>query len=71
MSAGQYASEADVLAAAGRMLARGIVRSMSMDPHDAALAAFIPNVTPPVEELEAQIRSFHVEAEARVKQLAA
>ncbi|MEJ6489756.1 hypothetical protein PQI23_08485 [Leucobacter sp. USCH14] len=44
---------------------------MSMDPHEAALGAYIPNVTPSVEELEAQIRGFHAEAEARARRSAA
>jgi len=38
---------------------------MSMDPHEAAVGAYISNVTPSVEELEAQIRGFHAAAERR------
>jgi hypothetical protein len=60
-----FPSKASVLEEAGRVLARGILRTMSMDPHEAALAAYIPRVTPSVEELEAQIRQLHAEAEAR------
>ena len=62
-----YPSKAAVLKSVGQALARGIVATMSMDPHDAAVAAHIPNVTPSVEELEAQLRRFHAEAAARVK----
>ncbi|WP_143025928.1 hypothetical protein [Leucobacter chromiiresistens] len=58
-------TEAECLKVAGRALTKGILRTMSMDPHEAALGAYIPNVTPSVEELEAQIRGFHAEAEAR------
>ncbi len=64
-------SREDCLATASRALTAGILQTMSMDPHEAALGAYIPNVTPSVEELEAQIRGFHAEAEARAKQRAA
>lgn len=64
-------TEAECLKVAGRVLTKGIIRTMSMDPHEAALGAYIPNVTPSVEELEAQIRGFHAEAEARARRTAA
>lgn len=64
-------TKAEALASAGRILAQGIVRMMSMDPHEAALAAYIPRVTPSVEELEAQIRAKHAAVEAAVKRRAA
>ena len=54
----------EVLATAGVTLANGILHCMSMDPHDAAVAAYIPRVTPSVEELESQIRQFHADAVA-------
>ena len=57
--------EEECLRTAGRALTRGILRTMSMDPHEAALGAYIPNVTLSVEALEAQIRGFHAEAEAQ------
>lgn len=61
-----YPSKEAVLASASQALARGIVRAMSMDPREAAEAAYIANVTPSVDELEAQIRGFHEQAEARM-----
>ena len=41
----------------------GITRTMSMDRYEAALSAYIPNVTPPVAELEYPIRAMHARAE--------
>ena len=62
-----YPSKAEVLATAGRVLGAGLLRMLSMDPHEAAVAAHIPRVTPSVEELEARIRSIHAAAEARAR----
>ncbi|WP_449278033.1 hypothetical protein [Leucobacter sp. GX24907] len=70
MSVGRRPTETEALQAAGRVLAVGIMRTMSMDPHEAALGAYIPRVTPPVEELEARIRAKHAEAAARMKRSA-
>lgn len=67
----EYPSEEEVLEAAGRALGRGILRTMSMDPHEAAKAAYIHRVTPSVEVLEAQLRGFHAEAEARMREASA
>lgn len=53
--------------AAGRVLSKGIIRMLSTDPHEAALAAYIPRVTAPVEELEARIRARQAELRDRVK----
>lgn len=55
----------ECLRTASRALTAGIIQTMMMDPHEAALGAYIEKVTPSVEELEAQIRGFHAEAEAR------
>lgn len=63
-------TKAESLAAVGPILAEGIVRTMSRDPHDAAVAAYIEG-GPSVEELEARIRGFHAEVEARMKRSAA
>lgn len=60
-------SREDVLSTLGRTLGAGIVRVMSRDPREAALAAYIPHVTPSVEALEARIRARHLEAERRHK----
>lgn len=54
-----------VLETAGVALVRGILRTMAMDPREAAETAYIHRVTPSIDELEAQIRRFHAEAEAR------
>ncbi|GAA2182184.1 hypothetical protein GCM10009847_26790 [Leucobacter tardus] len=48
--------------------AESIVRTMSRDPHDAALAAYIEG-GPSVEELEARILNFHAIAEARISEM--
>lgn len=53
----------EVLATAGEVLARGIAKVLSMDPHEAALAAQV-NGGPSVEELEARIRVMHAQAAA-------
>lgn len=67
MSVGRRPTESESLQAAGRVLAVGIMRTMSMDPHEAALGAYIPRVTPSVEELEARIRAKHASIEVRME----
>ncbi len=59
-------SREDCFETAGRILSKGIIRMLSTDPHEAALAAHIPRVTAPVEELEARIRARQAELRARV-----
>ncbi|MHA3724357.1 hypothetical protein ACXR2T_10800 [Leucobacter sp. HY1910] len=55
---GRLPTKQEVLATAGAALARGIARTLSMDPHEAALAAKV-NGGPSVEVLEARIREMH------------
>ena len=62
-------SKEECLTVLGRALTQGILRTMSMDPHEAALGAYLPG-GPSVEEIEAQIRGFHAEAEARMNNAA-
>lgn len=68
---GRRPTKEECLESAGRVLAVGIVRTMSMDPHEAALGAYIPRVTPSVEELEAMIRARHERVRARMESAAA
>lgn len=49
------------LTAAGRVLAAGILKMVSLDPRDAAEAAYIKG-GPSVAELEQRIRDFHARA---------
>lgn len=58
-------SREEVLRGIGETVTAGLIRTMSMDPHEAALGAYVPNVTPSVEVLEARIRARHAEAERR------
>lgn len=53
---------------AGRALTAGFLEMLTLDPHDAAVAAYIPNVTRSVEELEATIHELHAAAADRAKQ---
>lgn len=63
-------SKAEVLDSLGRTLAAEYLHTMSMDPHDAAVGAYVPGVTPSIETLEARIRARHAEAERRYRQSA-
>lgn len=54
-------SREQCLAAAGRALAAGILRMVSLDPHTAAEAAYMKG-GPTVAELEQRIREFHARA---------
>ena len=64
-------SEEECRKVAGRALTAGFLEMLTLDPHDAAVAAYIPNVTRSVEELEATIRELHAAAAARASQRAA
>lgn len=58
-------TEEECRKAAADIAAEAIVRTMSRDPRNAAVAAYVEG-GPSVEELEARIRHFHAEAEARI-----
>ena len=46
----------DALGRASSILGEALTKVLTSDPHEAAVKAFIPKVTPSVVELEAQIR---------------
>lgn len=48
-------------ASASRVLARGLLKVLSSDPREAAERAYIPKVTPSIDELEQRIREMQAE----------